>query len=83
MKQGSSSELFAWDYTSFVRIIKFERIVSYPIINLSIDSWAMVAVFPDNSMTLYMTIMSSLDTVPAKFLYLHFGLLFCGCISGS
>jgi hypothetical protein len=53
-----------------------------PIINLSMDSWAMVAVFPDNSMTLFMT-MSSLDTVPAKFLYLYFGLLFCDFMSGS
>ncbi len=43
----------------------------------------MVAVFPENSMTLYMTIMSSLDIIPAKFLYLYFGLLFCGFISGS
>ncbi len=28
----------------------------------------MVGVFADNSMTLYMTIICSLDTVPAKFL---------------
>jgi hypothetical protein len=56
-----------------------------PIINLSIDSWAMVAVYPDNSMTLYMTIMSSFDTVSAKFLYLYlyFGLLFCDFMSGA
>jgi hypothetical protein len=54
-----------------------------PIINLSIDSWAMVAVFPDNSMTLYMTIMFSLDTVPAKFLYLYFELFFCDFMSGA
>ncbi len=27
--------------------------------------------------------MSSLDIIPAKFLYLYFGLLFCGFISGS